>query len=66
MKLPAPNTTPDLTDVIRLSEQWVRNRISGNMSSDTEVMIFGPLMQAIYGEDIFTRLDTISLPGRAK
>jgi hypothetical protein len=64
MNIPAPNPTPDLTEVIRLTELWVRNRIAGELYS--EVMIFGPLMQAIYGPDIFTRLETISLPGKAK
>jgi hypothetical protein len=64
MNLPAPNPNPDLTEVIALAEVWVRNRIAGTQYS--EVMIFGPLLQAIYGKDIFTRLDSISLPGKAK
>jgi hypothetical protein len=66
MNLPAPNHTPDLSEVIRMAELWVNTRIVGQLSCETESMIFGPLMQAIYGPDIFSRLDTLALPGKVK
>jgi hypothetical protein len=66
MNLPAPNYTPDLTEVIKRAEDWMIARLKGEFSSDHEVLIFGPLMQAIYGPDIYSRLDAISLSGKSK
>lgn len=66
MNFPAPNPNPDLSEVIEQAEDWLRNRVAGGMSSTTEVMIFGPLMQAIYGKDIFDWLRKNALNSPAK
>jgi len=66
MNFPAPNPNPDMTEVIVRAEEWLKHRIVGEMDSSAEVMIFGPLIQAIYGKDIFDRLNAIAVKSKAK
>jgi hypothetical protein len=66
MNFPAPNPNPDMTEVIVKAEEWLKHRIVGEMDSSAESMIFGPLMQAIYGKDIFDRIDAIATKSRTK
>jgi hypothetical protein len=63
---PVQNPNPDITTVKRLCEDYVKARLRGQLSMGSSDFVFCKLMEALYGEGIFSRIDAVAQPQKAK
>ena len=63
---PVQTPTPDLTEVRRLCDKYMKNRLRGSISLGESDFVFGEVMKALYGDDVFERIDAVAKPYPSK